>query len=139
MKRIFAGGGIVLNQHGELLMIFRRTKWDLPKGHYEWEEDLEECAIREVKEETGLKNVRLVRFVGVTKHYYFDDLLETDAVKETHWFEMRGDKNDQLIGQLAESIEWVVWVPPAELDRFLRNSYHNIREILVKAGLVRRA
>jgi glyoxylate carboligase len=29
---IIAGGGVVTNAQGDLLMIFRRGKWDLPKG-----------------------------------------------------------------------------------------------------------
>jgi ADP-ribose pyrophosphatase YjhB (NUDIX family) len=135
MKRVLAAGGIVLNQHKELLMIFRRTKWDLPKGHYEWNENMEECALREVMEETGVRNLHIVRLVGVTEHVYFDNLLKSEAIKEIHWYEMKGDKNDPLKGQVEESIEWVSWVPIGEIDKYLYNSYPNIREILLKAGV----
>src|SRR4051812_48020306 len=57
---IRAAGGLVVNDGGEMLFIFRRGKWDLPKGKLEEGEDLEECAVREVEEETGLKNVKLL-------------------------------------------------------------------------------
>ena len=40
-------------------MIFRRGKWDLPKGKLDKGEKIEDCAVREVEEETGLKNVKL--------------------------------------------------------------------------------
>ena len=53
-KKIIAAGGLVFNDKNELLMIFRRGKWDLPKGKLDEGEDIEDCAVREVKEETGL-------------------------------------------------------------------------------------
>src|SRR5580692_2838451 len=54
-----AAGGLIQNEKKELLFIFRRDKWDLPKGKLDKGETLEQCAIREVAEETGLKDVRL--------------------------------------------------------------------------------
>ena len=39
---IIAGGGIVTNELGELLMIFRRGKWDLPKGKLDKGESIED-------------------------------------------------------------------------------------------------
>jgi hypothetical protein len=36
MKTIIAAGGLVFNELNELLMIFRRGKWDLPKGKLDW-------------------------------------------------------------------------------------------------------
>ena len=51
---ITAGGGLVRNSQGELLVIFRRGKWDLPKGKAEKGETLEQTAVREVEEECGL-------------------------------------------------------------------------------------
>ncbi|MCW3118909.1 MAG: hydrolase, partial [Chitinophagaceae bacterium] len=56
---IHAGGGFIVNEKDELLMIFRRGKWDLPKGKQDNGETLEQCAVREVREETGLQNVIL--------------------------------------------------------------------------------
>jgi 8-oxo-dGTP pyrophosphatase MutT (NUDIX family) len=69
---IIAGGGIVTNELGELLMIFRRGKWDLPKGKLDEGESIEDCAIREVEEETGVKNLKLGAKLLVTEHEYFD-------------------------------------------------------------------
>ena len=54
-----AAGGLVINEKGEALMIFRRGKWDLPKGKLDKGESLEDCAIREVREETNLKKIKL--------------------------------------------------------------------------------
>src|SRR5438046_1555734 len=44
------GGGLVINEKDEVLMIFRRGKWDLPKGKIDQGESIEQCAVREVKE-----------------------------------------------------------------------------------------
>ena len=51
---IQAGGGLVENEKGEVLFMFRRGKWDLPKGKLDPGETLEACALREVEEETGV-------------------------------------------------------------------------------------
>lgn len=130
MKKVLAAGGLVLNQHSELLMIFRRSKWDLPKGHVEKNETFEACALREVREETGLNEIKLIRFIGVTEHEYYDSGLESEAIKEVHWFAMAANKEDQLQPQVAESIEWIRWVPKNKLENYLNNSYENIRYII---------
>ena len=54
---IYAAGGIVYNNSQQILMIFRNNFWDLPKGKLELNEKIEDCAIREVEEETGVKEL----------------------------------------------------------------------------------
>ena len=73
-NRIFiqAGGGLVENELREVLFIFRRGKWDLPKGKLDRGETLEQCAIREVEEETGVRQLNLVRFLLITEHEYVE-------------------------------------------------------------------
>ena len=68
LRIIQAGGGLVLNEQNELLFIFRRGSWDLPKGKVDLGETIEACALREVEEETGVKNLTLVDFLGITQH-----------------------------------------------------------------------
>src|SRR5215831_9033385 len=65
---IKAGGGLVRNDKGEVLFMFRRNKWDLPKGKLDHGETLEACALREVQEETGLKELSLEKPLLVTWH-----------------------------------------------------------------------
>ena len=48
-----AGGGVVVNERKEILTMFRRGVWDLPKGKIDKGETKEAAAIREVQEETG--------------------------------------------------------------------------------------
>ena len=65
-----AAGGLVYNEKKEILLIFRRGKWDLPKGKLDKGEKLEDCAVREVEEETGLTELTIHPKRGVIKYYY---------------------------------------------------------------------
>jgi hypothetical protein len=56
-----AGGGFVHNKKGEVLFIFRNGKWDLPKGGIEKGEEIEDTAMREVEEETGVNQLRVTK------------------------------------------------------------------------------
>ena len=56
---IKAAGGAVTDDEGRILLIYRKGKWDLPKGKLEDNEPIELCADREVKEETGLTELEL--------------------------------------------------------------------------------
>ena len=68
---IEAAGGLVFNEKNELLMIFRRGFWDLPKGKVDEGETLEQCAVREVQEETGLQNIMLGDFLIFLNWQFF--------------------------------------------------------------------
>jgi 8-oxo-dGTP pyrophosphatase MutT (NUDIX family) len=129
-KKIIAAGGLVLNDKKELLMIFRRGKWDLPKGKLDKGESIEDCALREVKEETGLGNVKLGKFAGLTYHEYFDTYLKQNLIKETHWFAMHAPGMQPLVPQTTEDIEIIEWVDKNNIPGKLNNSYPNIIEII---------
>ena len=128
---IVAAGGLVWNEKNELLMIFRQDKWDLPKGKLDEGELIETCEIREVREETGVQEVILGEFIGITRHEYFDRFINTKAIKESHWYSMRADSNQLLNPQLEEYITEIRWVTVDEIPALLSNSYANI-EIIIK-------
>ena len=134
-KKIIAAGGLVFNDENELLMIFRRGKWDLPKGKLDEGEDIEDCAVREVKEETGLENVSIENFTGLTFHEYFDTHLYEDVRKETHWYKMKAKGMQALIPQTEEDIEIIEWVDAKHIPGKLENSYVNIIEIIQKSAI----
>jgi len=87
---VSAAGGYVACPRPDdvaVLLIHRRGVWDLPKGHRDPGEDLETCAGREVREEVGIDELRVLRPLGTTQHGYPDG--DTYAVKTTHWYLMR--------------------------------------------------
>ena len=130
MKKIIAAGGLVFNEKNELLMIFRRSKWDLPKGKMEKVESPETAAIREVQEETGIKNLHINHFTGITNHEYHDPYLKEKVLKETHWFSMSSTSTEILIPQTEEDITEIKWVNKTELDELLKNTFPNIVQII---------
>ncbi|HJV18463.1 MAG TPA: NUDIX domain-containing protein [Sediminibacterium sp.] len=129
-KRIIAAGGLVFNENNELLMILRRGYWDLPKGKLDKGETVESCAIREVQEETGLKNIVLGKFITITLHEYFDTYLDEDVVKESHWYHMKVQGPQELIPQTEEDIMMIKWVKRESLPEYLNNTYPNIIEVI---------
>lgn len=131
-KTIIAAGGLVINEKKELLLIFRRGFWDLPKGKLDEGETIKACAVREVEEETGLVNVQLSKLVGITYHEYFDEWKQRDVVKETHWFAMHVNGIQTLVPQHEEDIEDIKWVAQKDITYYLQNTYKNIAEIINK-------
>lgn len=129
MKIIVAGGGLLLNENKELLMIFRRGFWDLPKGKLDDGETIEACALREVEEETGVAHLELGGLLGITRHQYFDPYIKEEVIKETHWYSMNVKGRPALIPQREEDITDIRWVPLQEVPALLENSFDTIREI----------
>jgi len=126
-----AGGGFVTNENSEVLMMFRRGKWDLPKGKLDKKETIDECAIRETEEETGLKNVELVAPLITTYHTYHEGT--RFVLKETTWFRMKVSGEQKLIPQTTEQISKLEWVNKTALEKYLKNSFPSVIDVL-KAG-----
>lgn len=127
-EKIVAAGGIVQNEEGKILFQLRRGKWDLPKGKLEEGETVEECAVREVEEETGLRDIELGELVGITTHQYTERGKDID--KETHWFAMKVSGSQQLSPQVEEDILELRWVAENELAFYLTNTFSNIITII---------
>ena len=129
-KKIIAGGGVVVNENNQVLFIYRRKKWDLPKGKLDPGEDIKACAIREVMEETGIRNLTIGNLIIVTTHSYEEKGLNMQ--KETHWFEMKASTvdNSTLTPQLEEDIEKIEWVSPENLEEYLSETYTTIQQVL---------
>lgn len=98
-----AAGGVVVNDCGEWLMIHRNGRWDLPKGHLECGERIEECAAREVEEETGVA-ARVVRPLCETLHAYYFPKTARWELKRTHWYELHAPGCAGLTPQIEEGI-----------------------------------
>ena len=65
-----AAGGLVEHLSGKFLFIYRNEKWDLPKGRVEKKEILIDGAVREVMEETGVKDLIVKKNLNHTFHLF---------------------------------------------------------------------
>jgi 8-oxo-dGTP pyrophosphatase MutT (NUDIX family) len=120
-----AAGGLVKNDHGETLFIFRNGKWDLPKGKTEKGENIEETAVREVEEETGVRGLEITEFLMQTFHIFKRN--GEYRLKLTHWYQMKTSYDGELLPQFEEDILQVVWKNDADTKAALENSYENIK------------
>ena len=125
---IKAGGGLVKNKYGEILLIFRRGKWDLPKGKLDDNETIEQCAKREVREETGLKEITVSNQIETTYHAYTE--FGAHILKESHWFAMKALGNEKLIPQIEEGIVEILWVKKEGLTKYISNTFPAIVDVL---------
>jgi len=125
---IIAAGGVIQNEKKEILLIYRRGKWDLPKGKLDAGETLEECAVREVAEETGLQQIKLISPFTITYHTYHEG--SRFILKESHWFKMKVKGEQQLIPQTEEDIHEIKWVKAGELVEYMTNSFPSVADVL---------
>lgn len=133
MKEISAGG-VVYRKEGdrlEMLMIEDRYgKWTLPKGKQEAGEEVEETALREIREETGLEG-RIVRPL-MTVNYQYDDPERGTVDKDVHYFLVQCTARD-AIPQLEE-ISRLEWLKPEEVrERQQQYGYPNNDAVLERA------
>ena len=128
-----AGGGLVYNKKGEVLFIYRNDKWDLPKGGTEKNETIEETAMREVEEETGVFGLTVSKKLQKTYHVFKRN--GRYKLKQTYWFEMQSTFEGIPEGQADEGIEKVVWINPKDIPKLLENSYENIKLLFEKESI----
>ncbi|NIF04564.1 NUDIX domain-containing protein [Chryseobacterium sp. Tr-659] len=127
---IEAAGGLVNNPEGDVLFIKRLGKWDLPKGKMEKGESREESAVREIEEETGLRDVELVKFINTTYHIYVERNGEK-ILKCTHWFEMNFNGEDTSTPQIEEGITEVAWKNISQIENeVFPSTFKNIKLIV---------
>ncbi|SHF17864.1 8-oxo-dGTP pyrophosphatase MutT, NUDIX family [Fodinibius roseus] len=133
MTGLTAAGGVLFRQASgtggtEVLLIFRRGVWDLPKGKKEQKETIEECAVREVAEEIGLNRLpNIVEPLLKTYHEY-----EQEGVhfgKTTHWFAMQlSSEVASFTPEEKEGIERVEWYSLRRAKEMV--GYDNLRDVL---------
>ena len=125
---IEAAGGVVQNDDKHLLFIFRRGKWDLPKGKMEKNETAETAAAREIEEETGVTNLTLKKKIGDTFHIY--DEFGKHFLKISHWYYFNCPAKQELLPQTIEDITEVKWFKTKDIKKPVGNTYATIKDIL---------
>ncbi len=129
-KIIEAAGGLVFRKpkKNEVLFIHRQGFYDLPKGKIDKGEQTKAAAVREVKEETGIKKLKLGKKIMKTYHTY-RDRKNRRILKKTHWYRMTTKEKD-FVPQLEEDIDLVFWMKPDEFLSVGRKVYGNILDVL---------
>lgn len=109
LRQTVAGGGIVTRMKDgklQVLLIYRRGKWDLPKGKRNRGESNRECALREVKEELGISRLKVIQPLDTTLHGF--EQSRWYRLKTTHWYHMKTNATE-FVPEAAEGIEKVKW------------------------------
>lgn len=128
LPNVVAGGGKVFNAEGKILFIYRNGKWDLPKGKAENKETIDQTALREVEEETGVKGLSITKPLEITYHIYKRN--DQYFIKKTYWFEMYSEFDGVLFPQEKEGITKVKWIAPKKLKKIKKNVYANIETLI---------
>ena len=129
-KIIEAAGGIVRHHvpEGPVLMIFRRGKWDLPKGKIDAGESRKQAALREVEEECGIGKLTITADAGILHHLY--ELKGNWVVKKTWWYHMLCRDNNTLHPEAGEDITEARWVDEKDIARLLPDTFVSIAALL---------
>lgn len=128
-KVIKAAGGVVRNENGAVLMMFRLKKWDLPKGKLDKGESFKKAAVREVEEECNIK-AKLEEKICTTYHTY--TYKNEDILKQTKWYSMELLNDTKMKPQIEEDIEKLEWMDRKQTHTAMINSYYSIRYVLKK-------
>lgn len=134
MREVSAGGVVYRKRHGtvEILVIEDRYgKVTFPKGKQEPGETIEETALREIAEETGVRG-RIVCPLAVVRYQYVHPREGKLVDKEVHYFLVEAD--DGAVRPQMEEINEVAWLPAREAWRRQReHGYDNNVAVLMKA------
>lgn len=129
-----AAGGIVRHSDEKYLMIKRFGVWDFPKGKIEKNESKATAALREVEEETGVKNLQISRELPALNHIYRYG--HQWIVKRTYWFLMHSDFDGHLKPQKEEDILEAIWIPENQLCDYLENAYASLKELVKESAII---
>lgn len=128
VRVIEAAGGLVQNEDGKYLFIYRHGRWDLPKGKLEPNEKKKDAAVREVEEECGLKIKKLKEKIMKTYHVY--EIKGKPVLKISHWYAMDAKGSQKLIPQTEEGITEVKWFAKQDFSIVRANTFGNILDVI---------
>lgn len=127
-----SSGGVIFRKDGDRVFVALISRgngmiWCLPKGIVEESEDLEETAIREVREETGL-NGRILDKIGEINYWFYDRESRSKVNKTVHFYLL------EYTGGSVEDhdfeVEEVRWFSVEEAIKIM--SYNSERDIVLK-------
>ncbi len=123
-----AGGGVIRNREGKILLIFRRGHWDLPKGKVDPKEKLKATALREVQEEVGSSKIKILGKVCNTYHCFPDK--GKRSLKKTKWWAMLAEDPSELKLEAREGITDAAWIDPLKFDHLNLKTYNSVHDVI---------
>lgn len=116
MKTEISAGGVIYRKKGKswqiLLLKDKNDHWTFPKGLIEEGEEKVKAAQREIGEEVGLKEIKLVADLTPIKYWY---KWQSDLVRKTvYYFLFETEGNEETHPQEEEGITDVRWFSPTE-------------------------
>ena len=128
-ESVISSGGVVLNPDGHVLILRRKQEgtWVLPKGKMEPGETLIQTALREVEEETGLKDLKIIRQIGLVRYVFLWRPDDKNYKKTVHYFLMRINGTEQEM-VLEPDFSKYAWEVPSEALKML--TFENDRRIV---------
>jgi 8-oxo-dGTP pyrophosphatase MutT (NUDIX family) len=121
--REVSAGGVIYRKHDraiEIALIHVRHRWSLPKGHVEEGESMNETAMREVREETGLEG-RIRKKLGDIRYSYRDKTPDGEPIriyKRVHFYLLRYLKGD--VRDHDHEVDEARWFP-------IEEAIHNLK------------
>lgn len=81
IKKSTVAGGVIINENDEIIVVSQKgTSWSLPKGHVEENETKLEGALREIYEETGVKDLEFIKPLGSYERHGMNNTLELKTI-----------------------------------------------------------
>jgi len=126
---ISAGGVVFRKEKGGIKILLIKDsydRWALPKGKTEKEETMISTALREIREETGLKKLNPIDSLGQVKYFY---RLNSQLIfKVVHYFLVESFSKKLAPNEEIKDAQWV-----SEEEALKRIAYRNTYPILKKA------
>ncbi|MBK3496177.1 NUDIX hydrolase [Viridibacillus sp. YIM B01967] len=121
MKVWLGVAGLVENNNGDWLVVMKRYggldgKWSLPAGFVQPAETVDQAAVREIKEETGI-DATIQGLIGLRTGVLKNDISDNMAIFHL----IATDSLQPIIAQLDELYE-ACWMPPSSLKKDERSS-----------------
>ncbi|NBI29469.1 NUDIX hydrolase [Chengkuizengella marina] len=137
MREVSAGGVVYKYENGKLLIQMIQDRFGimtLAKGKMEHGEIIEQTALREIEEETGMKGIIKEADPLMVVNYQYDSPQLGIVDKEVHYFLI--EAKEGVLQAQVEEISGVEWLTPEEAwHKQIHNGYDNNNDVLQRALL----